>query len=270
MLSRLFIQNYAIISQVDIDFSPQLNIITGETGAGKSILVGALGLVLGDRADSSVLRDKEKKAIVEAVFEYENLQAVNHLLQQWEIETGTEVILRREVSASGKSRAFVNDTPVNLSQLQQLSALLVDLHQQFDTQLLGRNTFQREVLDALAGHQSDYKTYTEKYRLYSGYNQQLIRLQEQIDSASREMDYHRFLYDEITEAGFRENEMEELEAELKVLSHAEYIKAALGRVCYELKDAEQPLVQQLKSMINQLHTVEGKAAIGLYRITGHQ
>ena len=160
MLSRLSIQNYAIIEKLEVDFSSGLNIITGETGAGKSILVGALGLILGQRADSNVLQVKEKKCIVEGSFRGESTDAhVLQFLKNNELDINDELVVRREIAPNGKSRAFINDTPVNLSQLNQLSNLLVDLHQQFDTVELGESDFQREVMDALAGNRETLKNY---------------------------------------------------------------------------------------------------------------
>ena len=152
MLQKLSINNYAIIDKLEIDFSEKLNIITGETGAGKSIIVGALGLILGERADSSVLVNKEKKCIIEGTFRADNKTAVKFFLKENELDAEEELVLRREIGTNGKSRAFINDTPVNLSQLQQVSSLLVDLHLQFDTLELGESDFQREVVDALAGN----------------------------------------------------------------------------------------------------------------------
>ena len=141
MLEKLFIQNYAIIDELGIDFSNRLNVITGETGAGKSIIVGALGLILGERADSTVLVDKQKKCIVEGIVSGDNKKAVKEFLQKNDLDTGAEMVLRREIGTNGKSRAFINDTPVNLTQLQELSSLLVDLHQQFDTAEVGESDF---------------------------------------------------------------------------------------------------------------------------------
>ncbi|HET7897979.1 MAG TPA: AAA family ATPase, partial [Flavisolibacter sp.] len=153
MLSRLSIQNYAIIDELEVDFSSQLNVITGETGAGKSIIVGALGLILGQRADSGVLLKKEKKCVVEGCFKEEaSDEQVISFLKEHELDIADELTVRREIASNGKSRAFINDTPVNLSQLNTLSSLLVDLHQQFDTLELGESDFQREVLDALANN----------------------------------------------------------------------------------------------------------------------
>ena len=142
MLKQLSIQNYAIIDAIDIRFPEGMNVVTGETGAGKSIIMGALGLILGDRADSSVLVNKEKKCIVEGVFKTETKAGVKKFLKDNELDAEEELVLRREIGTNGKSRAFINDTPVNLEQLRELSSLLVDLHQQFDALQLGENDFQ--------------------------------------------------------------------------------------------------------------------------------
>ena len=154
MLKRLFIQNYAIIDEVTIELSSGFSAITGETGAGKSILMGALGLILGERADSTVLSQKEKKLVVEGVFDSGADQRVHQFLLAQELEGEQELVLRREINPQGKSRAFINDTPVNLAQLKLLCTLLVDLHQQFDTQEIYSQDFQCSVLDALSDHHS--------------------------------------------------------------------------------------------------------------------
>src|SRR5687768_5920435 len=146
MLKKLHIQNYAIIDEIEIDFSSKLNIITGETGAGKSILVGALSLILGDRADTSVLMDRNRKCFVEGLFSTVQKKDVRAFLKENDLDADEEVVIRREINTNGKSRAFVNDTPVNLDQLRLLGSMLVDLHRQFDTLVLGESDFQREVL----------------------------------------------------------------------------------------------------------------------------
>ncbi|WP_336515863.1 DNA repair protein RecN [Pollutibacter soli] len=257
MLSRLTIRNYAIIEEVDIQFSDNLNIITGETGAGKSILVGALGLVLGDRADSTVLADKNKKAVVEAVFSQLDFAEIDKLISEWDIDTADELLLRREINAGGKSRAFINDSPVNLAQLHQLAGMLVDLHQQFDTMELGSSTFQLNVLDALATHSSLRKEYAQFYNEYESLRKELAALKESQALANREADFHRFLFEELDNANFKDGEIEELDAELKLLSHAEQIKAVLGRVNFILQESEQPVVQSVRSAIQQLGAVVG-------------
>lgn len=256
MLLKLHIQNYAIIEQVDIAFANGLNIITGETGAGKSILMGALGLVLGNRADSSAQMQKDRKCVVEASFSAAENILIKKFLATNELDAEAELLIRREIGAGGKSRAFVNDTPVNLSQLKELSSLLVDLHQQFDTLELGDDAFQREVLDALAGNSELCVTYTAKYRQYQQAMQELTALQQQQANANKELDYNTFLFNELEELSLGENELEELDAELKLLSNAESVKGQLNAVFHELKDSEQPIVNQLKVLLNKLQGLE--------------
>jgi DNA repair protein RecN (Recombination protein N) len=252
MLQKLFIQNYAIIDELEIDFSGKLNAITGETGAGKSIIVGALGLILGERADSSSLVNKEKKCFVEGVFEVRNKKEVKKFFDDNEFDPVDELIIRREIGINGKSRAFVNDTPVTLSQLTELSSSLVDLHQQFDTLQLGSTDFQREVLDALAGHADLLNSYQQAFCKWQMVKKEWEDLKEQKRQFEKEFDYNQFQYNELEEAGFKENEIEELDAELKLLSNSEGIKEVLSKACYELKESETPLVQKLKILSNQL------------------
>lgn len=253
MLSRLFIQNYVIIDELDIQFSPRLNVITGETGAGKSIIVGALGLILGERADTGALVNKEKKCVIEGIFKPGANKAVTQFLRTHELDSSDELVLRREISSAGKSRAFVNDTPVNLSQLQEISRYLVDLHQQFDTLDLATSDFQREVIDALAGQSGLVTEYEAAWRQWQSAKKEAEQLKEQQRQFEKEADYHRFQYTELEEAGFGENELEEAEAELRLLSNSEEIKSALSRVYYEMSECETPIVQQLKQQLHLLH-----------------
>ena len=258
MLQQLSIQNYAIITEIEINFYDKLNIITGETGAGKSILMGALSLILGERADTSVLLQKEKKCLIEGVFKTQHSSVKNYLIENDfdpDSYRDDEIVIRREISPNGKSRAFINDTPVNLNQLKELSSLLVDLHQQFDTLELGDNDFQREVIDALANHANYLSQYQLLYKKYLAEKKQLEQWKQQQFSANKELDYHRFLFDELEEAGFKENELEDIEADLKVMSNAENIKATLTKIYFELQENEQPVVQQIKSLNNQLQTL---------------
>lgn len=253
MLTRLFIQNYVIIDELEIDFSPNLNVITGETGAGKSIIVGALGLILGERADAGTLVNKEKKCVIEGTFDAGSKKAVVLFLKENELDSPEELTLRREITSNGKSRAFINDTPVNLSQLRELSLLLVDLHQQFDTLELGETDFQRQVVDALAGHVPVVEEYQEQYDRWQSVKKEVDGLKQQQLQFEKEADYNRFQYNELDEAGFRENELEETEAELKLLSNSEGIKLALTKAYFELKESETPVLQQLKMVLNQLN-----------------
>lgn len=256
MLQKLTVKNYAIIDHLEIDFSGSLNIITGETGAGKSILMGALSLILGERADPGVLFDKTGKCVVEGMFKVKKAQ-VAEFFQQHELDLEDVLIIRREISAAGKSRAFVNDTPVNLSQLADLSGYLVDLHQQFDTLELEKSDFQRRVVDALVNKPDQLQQYQQQWQRYSQVQRSLKQLQDQRDNATKELDYNKFLLDELEDAAFAENEIESLDAELKVLSHAEEIKNALNKACFQLKEDEQPILQQLKQLQSALQGLAG-------------
>ncbi len=254
MLQKLYIQNYAIIDEIKIGFSENLNVITGETGAGKSILMGALSLILGERAEPSVLRDTNKKCVVEGQFATKNT-LIKSFLAAYELDAGEELILRREIAVNGKSRAFVNDTPVNLNQLKELSSLLVDLHQQFDTLELGDHNFQREILDALGDNNNLLIDFKRVFTEYVDKKNLLQVLKRQQQDANLTFDYNKFLFDELDNAGLKENELEDLDAELKLLSNAEEIKQQLNNIFFELKESEQPVVQQLKSLVNKLHSL---------------
>lgn len=253
MLLQLNIQNYAIIDAIEINFSEKLNTITGETGAGKSILMGALNLILGERADTSVLMNAEKKCFVEGYFSVSDKEEVKNFLKQNDLDNDHELVLRREIAANGKSRAFINDTPATLQQLKALASLLVDLHQQFDTLELGDSDFQREVLDALANNGEKLSSYKSVYSQWQQSSKELQQLQQQKSNFNKELDYFQFLFDELNEASIRENELEELDNELRLLSNAEGIKTTLSKAYFDLKESEQPVLQTLKQMINQLN-----------------
>src|SRR6185295_5601184 len=192
MLLHLDIQNYAIIEEISIDFSVGLQVITGETGAGKSIIAGALSLVLGERADTSILQRRDRKAVVEASFRVHHIKEVEKFLQEEELDREQELVLRREISPNGKSRAFVNDTPVNLDQLRRLCILLVDLHQQFDILALGEAGFQLDVVDALASNAGLLARYQQIFQQVQDARQQLEQLKLKQATADRESDYHKF------------------------------------------------------------------------------
>ncbi len=257
MLQKLSIQNYAIIDELEIDFSNNLNVITGETGAGKSIIVGALGLILGERADTSVLVNKEKKLVVEGTFDTDGKQSILQFLKEQELDTDKELVVRREIAVNGKSRAFINDTPVNLSQLAGLSSLMVDLHQQFDTLELTATDFQLQVLDALAGHSETIDQYQAIFRdwLQTGKEKEILISRKQ--QSDKEADYNRFQFQELEEAAFTANELESIDTELKMLNNSEGIKSALSKVYFELKESDTPVLQQLKILLNQLNTYAG-------------
>ena len=253
MLQHLSIQNYAIIDELDIDFSNGMNIITGETGAGKSIIIGALNLILGERADTSALVNKEKKCVIEGIFKWDSNNTISIFLQQNDLDEQHPLVVRREIATSGKSRAFINDTPVNLTQLHSLSQLLVDLHQQFDTLSLSDSNFQVNVIDALADTQKDLITYKTIFQNWKQQLKNLNELKEQQQQFEKESDYNKFQYEELSALDFKENELEEIDAELKMLSNAEGIKSTLNRAYSELSESEQPITQQLKSLVNLLN-----------------
>lgn len=257
MLHQLIIHNYAIIDAIEIEFPAGMNVVTGETGAGKSIIMGALGLILGDRAESAALLNKEKKCIVEGLFKTRNQSSIRSYLKENDLDNyrednEEELVLRREIAVNGKSRAFINDTPVNLDQLRGLSSLLVDLHRQFDALQLGENDFQRDVIDALADNNDLVTSYQLAFYQWKGLLKELDALKERKLQFDKEADYNRFQYAELEEASFRENELEETDAELKILNNSEEIKNAVSKVYFELKESENPIVQQLRSLGNQL------------------
>ena len=251
-MTRLQIQNYAIIDELEIRFSQHLNVVTGETGAGKSILAGALGLILGDRADSEVLINRERKCVVEGAFSNVNGSRVLGFLEENELDISEELVIRREISPQGKSRAFINDTPVNLSQLQELGSLLVDLHRQFDTHSVGETSFHREVLDALAAQSNRILQYRELFIHWQKRQRELLSLKEQKEQLEKEADFNTYQLRELDDLSLRENEIEELETDLTMLSQAENIRSALERSVFTLENSETPVVQQLRSLVNLL------------------
>ena len=252
MITQLHIVNFAIIDEIQVSFTEGLNIITGETGAGKSILMGALSLALGARADTSVLQSKEKKCVVECTFAVQANKAVQSFLQENELDNEGELIIRREISSAGKSRAFVNDTPVTLQQLRELTSLLVDLHQQFDTLQLGDSDFQRKILDALAGNEKLLDEYQNAYKHWLSAKSAWEKLVNEKTAFTKELDFQQYQYNELSEMNFSENELENLDAELQLLSNAESIKAALQEASYTLSENENPIVSSLKQLVNKL------------------
>jgi DNA repair protein RecN (Recombination protein N) len=246
MLLHLHIKNYAIIDEINVDFRKGLQVITGETGAGKSIIAGALSLVLGERADTSILKFRDRKAVVEAIFHVSHLKDVEKIIVDEGLEIQQDLILRREININGKSRAFVNDTPVNLDQLRRICFLLVDLHQQFDILALGESGFQLAVIDVLASNSNLLTQYRSLFQLLQNSKRELEELKLKQSTADRENDYHSFLFAELDEAELKENEFEETEIFLKRLNHAEAIKKALTGIYFNLSLSDHPLVQQIK------------------------
>jgi len=255
MLSKLEIQNYILIDHLSIDLSNQLSVITGETGAGKSIIMGALGLILGERADSTVCRAADKKCFIEGVFQLNNKEQYAAFFKEHEIDLTDELIIRREISAQGKSRAFINDTPVTLTVLKDLTSKLVDLHQQFDTLTLGDTDFQRTVLDALAVIQIELVNYQSSFTDWKENEKKLQQLTIQKENFEKTESYNQHLLSELLELNLQENELENLEQELKFLENAGVIKTQLAASLYLLDSSDNPMVQQLKQLSNSLESI---------------
>ncbi|GAA4456241.1 DNA repair protein RecN [Rurimicrobium arvi] len=255
MLSQLSISNYAIIEQLTIRPGANLNIVTGETGAGKSIILGALSLILGERADTSVLINKEQKCVVEATFETEGNDAFTAALGQHELDQEHPCIIRREISSSGKSRAFINDTPVTLSVLHELTALLVDLHQQFDNHSIEDEDFQVSVLDTTAGNKELYTAYKDQFLRYQSLQKSLNEKKALQDNWQKEADYKQFLFDELEQASFKPGEIEDAEQQIKRLASAEKILGVLQQARYLLDEGEQPIATELRRQAQQLQSV---------------
>ncbi|WP_439880181.1 DNA repair protein RecN [Pontibacter sp. MBLB2868] len=263
MLIDLKIKNYALIEKLEMNPSPVLNIITGETGAGKSIMLGAIGLLMGNRADSKLLFDQEQKCVIEGVFDISSYNLKDIFLSE-DLDYDDQCILRREISPSGKSRAFVNDTPVTLDVIRKIGENLMDIHSQHDTLQLGDTSYQLNILDVYAGNTSldiyagnlsylnDYNTSFRKYKkLESDYK----KLEDQLAQAQKELDYHTFLLNELEEAGLQEAEQEEMENELKQLENAEDIKLKLTQAVQHLSESEFNIISALKDtahLIGQL------------------
>ena len=255
MLTKLEIQNYILIDHLSIDLSNQLSVITGETGAGKSIIMGALGLILGDRADSSVCREATKKCFIEGIFKLSNSKIHQSFFQENEIEFNEELIIRREINAQGKSRAFINDTPVTLTILKDLTSKLVDLHQQFDTMALGDTDFQRTVIDALASTQKELADYQSSYTNWKENEKKLQSLITQKEDFEKTESYKQHLHEELAALQLQENELENLDQELKFLENAVGIKSQLAASIQILDHSDNPIVQQLKQMGHNLESI---------------
>lgn len=237
-----------------MDFSGKLNIITGETGAGKSILLGALGLIMGKRAESKALYDATKKCIVEAYFDIQHYD-LKGFFEENDLDYDTEITIRREITPSGKSRSFINDTPSRLDTLRKLSQKLVDVHQQFDSLDIYNEAFQLNVLDALASNQKPLKVYKELYKKYNANQQKLQKLLAENRRAMQEMDFLEFQVNELTEAELEDGEQEALEQEIDTLNNAENIKRNLGAAYQQLSDNEQSLVSQLTDISRTINEV---------------
>lgn len=255
MLQKISIRNYALIDSLDIEFDKGLNIITGETGAGKSIILGALSLILGQRAESKYFFSQDKKCVIEGVFLLadEKLKAT---FEANDLDFFKESILRREISMDGKSRAFINDTPVNLSILKQIGEKLIDIHSQHATQEINDSDFQLLIIDSLANHDTLLGNYRSSFKKLKQDKAALKELVSKADEARSKQDYEQFLFNELEQAALKDGEQEDLEQELEKLTHAESIKRSLLTATTLLTENEISASSILKEASVQLQNIE--------------
>lgn len=250
MLRSLYIKNYALIDSLEIDFEPGFSVITGETGAGKSIILGALSLILGQRADIKAIKQGESKCVIEGSFDV-SAYDLRAFCEEKGIEYDPDsYILRREILSTGKSRAFINDSPVSLTDLKELGSQLIDIHSQHQNLLLSDTRFQMQVVDALAGNKDLLSRYQQAFHQYKQSEKALAELREVVRKSKEEEDYLRFQIESLTEAALQEGEQEELENELETLTHAEDIKSALFKIHSLLSDDDKGIVLGLKEGLN--------------------
>jgi len=249
MLKQISIQNYALIDVLEISFSENLNTITGETGAGKSILLGALSLIVGARADTSVLQDKTKKCVVEGTFDVKDY-SLKDFYKDNELDYANETVIRREINPEGKSRAFINDTPVTLNILKELGERLIDIHSQHETLTLNSSGFQLSVVDSFASHNDLLQQYKEEYRDYKSAENKLNALTEKETQSKKDLDYFQFQFNELEDANLKPGELPLMEQELETLSNSEEIKTNLSNAYNSLEGSESNLI----SLLNEIKT----------------
>ena len=255
MLQKLTISNYALIDNLEISFGRGLNILTGETGAGKSIILGALSLILGQRAESRYFFNQQKKCVIEGSFKIDSFHLKQFFLDN-DLDYEAETVLRREISADGKSRAFVNDTPVNLPSLKSLGEKLIDIHSQHATREINDPEFQLLVVDSVAKHHDLLNDYRSGFRAFKKETLRLQRLIEESNKAKADLDYYQFQYDELEKANLSEGEQEKLEQELYALNNAGEIKRSLSAVYYLMEEGESSAIIQLREAGHHLSSLE--------------
>ncbi|WP_320814986.1 DNA repair protein RecN [Flavobacterium sp.] len=256
MLLSLTIKNYALIESLEINFSDQFSIITGETGAGKSILLGALGLVLGNRADLSVLKDNEQKCVIEAHFLLKNYNLQSFFIEN-DLDYEDQSIIRREILPSGKSRAFINDSPVNLNVLQELANFLIDIHSQHQTREILNEEYQLEIVDAIANNTEIIVNYTKELKQFNSINKKLKHLKLEKETLSKEQEYNSFLLNELLLANLKEDEQEILEEELEQLSNVEFISESLDKALQISSDEQVGISINLNEVKQSLQKIAG-------------
>ena len=251
MLSHLLIKNYALIEHLELKPDAHFNIVTGETGAGKSIMLGAISLLLGNRADTKTLYNESEKCIIEGTFDMAGFY-IKNIFEEEELDFESSCILRREISPSGKSRAFINDTPVTLETLRKIASQLMDIHSQHDSILLGSNEYQLRIVDTYAQCHDKLVEYQEKYRTYKKLQDAYQQLQIEADQNKKEFDFNIFQLEELVKAKLNPNEQELLEQELNILEHAEEVKLRLKTVYESLNNSEQSILSVLQSTVSSL------------------
>jgi DNA repair protein RecN (Recombination protein N) len=258
MIKNLLIKNYALIRHLQMEPASFFNTITGETGAGKSIMLGAVGLLLGKRADTRVLFHNNEKCIIEGTFDVSR-QDLESLFIDNDLDYSRECIIRREISPAGKSRAFINDTPVTLDVMKNIGTYLVDVHSQRDTLLLGSPSYQLNIIDAFAENQDVLIIYRTCYKDYKNKQHELDQLRKNAEEIRKEADYNHFLYEELKDANFNENEQEGLEEELQIKEHAEEIKNRLVESTGILSEDELAILNRLQTVSKNIDQVAGYA-----------
>ena len=256
MLKQLYIKNFTLINELNIEMYPGFSVITGETGAGKSIILGAIGLLLGNRADTKAIKAGRDRCIIEAHFDLSRYDMQQFFIDNDIDEDLADTIIRRELTAAGKSRAFINDTPVSLTKMRELGEQLVDIHSQHQNLLLQKEDFQLNVVDIIAGDNKQVKTYQVAYQAYKKANEQLRKLKEEIEKNRENEDFLRFQCKELEEAHLVDGEQEQLEQEYETLSHSEDIKTALFQADNNLSGDEGSIIEKLKEATEQLNDIK--------------
>lgn len=254
MLKRISIENYALIEKSEIEFENGFSVITGETGAGKSIILGALGLLVGQRTDSKALKDPERKCVVEAVFDISSLD-LKSIFDEEDFDYDDECIIRREILPGGKSRSFVNDTPASVSALKSLGERLVDIHSQHNNLLLGNSQFQLSAVDAVAANARMLAGYSELYAIYEKNRRNLQKMLEALEKQNADRDYIEFQFNQLEAANLVDGEQADLEAEADRLTHSNDIQEALSKATWLLNEGDEAINNSLKECTNALRSV---------------
>lgn len=255
MLQSLSIYNYALITELHIDFKAGMSVLTGETGAGKSIIMGALSLVQGQRADTRIIREGEQKSVVEAVFDLKNY-SLNSFFEENELDYSETCIVRREITTNSKSRAFVNDTPVSLNLLRELSNRLIDIHSQHENLLLSTENYQLQLVDAVAENNAELSDYFSAFELWNKAKSELNKLKKEAERQTADLDYLQFQLTQLEEAKLISGEQAELEAEQEMLSHVEEIKSGLQTADFLLTNEDGNVLKSVKDITNSIEKIK--------------